>query len=79
MKRIKKIEEIIRDYREDKSLKNVMDYLLLKEELGIYDMDFLNALGVASRFKKLRGLIDRLIDLSLKDMPSSYNEIYEDL
>jgi hypothetical protein len=77
--RVKKIEKIIEDYREDKSLKNVRDYLLLKEELGIYDMDFLNALGVASRFKELRGLIDRLIDLSLKDMPSSYNEIMEDL
>jgi hypothetical protein len=77
--RVKKIEKIIEDYREDKSLKNVRDYLLLKEELSIYDMDFLNALGVASRFKELRGLIDRLIDLSLKDMPSSYNEIMEDL
>jgi hypothetical protein len=77
--RVKKIEKIIEDYREDKSLDKVRDYLLLKEELGIYDMDFLNALGVASRFKELRGLIDRLIDSSLKDMPSSYNEIMEDL
>ena len=77
--RVKKIEKIIEDYREDKSLKNVRDYLLLKEELSIYDMDFLNALGVASRFKELRGLIDRLIDLSLKDLPSSYNEIMDDL
>jgi len=67
--RVKTIKEILEAYLKNKTLESVKDYLLLKEELEIYDMDFLNALGVASRFKKLRALIDRLVSVSLEKIP----------
>jgi hypothetical protein len=68
MKRIKSIDEILRAYKDKKTFESVRDYILLKRELRIYDMDFLNALGVASRFKKLKALVNSSIDLSLKEI-----------
>jgi hypothetical protein len=68
MKRLKSIDEILRAYKDKKTFQSVRDYILLKRELRIYDMDFLNALGVASRFKKLKALVNSSIDLSLKEI-----------
>ena len=67
--RVKTIKEILEAYLKNKTLESVKDYLLLKEELGIYDMDFLNALGVANRFKELEPLVDRLVSLSIEKIP----------
>jgi len=68
MKRLKSIDEILKAYKDKKTFESVRDYILLKRELRIYDMDFLNALGVASRFKKLKALVNSSIDLSLKEI-----------
>lgn len=68
MKRIKTIKEILENYKREKTLESIKDYLLLKEELRIYDMDFLNALGVALQHRELDKLVNRLINKSLKEI-----------
>jgi hypothetical protein len=68
MKRIKTIKDILDTYKREKSLESVKDYLLLKEELRIYDMDFLNALGVAIQYQELNKIVNRLINKSLKEI-----------
>lgn len=68
MKRIKTIEEILENYKREKTLESLKDYLLLKEELRIYDMDFLNALGVAIQYQELSKIVNRLINKSLKEI-----------
>lgn len=68
MKRIKTIKEILENYKREKTLESLKDYLLLKEELRIYDMDFLNALGVALQYRELDKLVNRLVNKSLKEI-----------
>ena len=68
MKRLKSIDEILKAYKREKTLESIKDYLLLKEELRIYNMDFLNALGVAMQYQELDKIVKRLINKSLKEI-----------
>lgn len=68
MKRSKTIKEILENYKREKTLESIKDYLLLKEELRIYDMDFLNALGVALQYRELDKIVNRLVNKSLKEI-----------
>ena len=68
MKRVKTIKEILENYKREKTLESIKDYLLLKEELRIYDMDFLNALGVALQYRELDKIVNRLVNKSLKEI-----------